>query len=118
MEGVSENIRVKSILGRFLEHARIYYFRNGGDEELLIGSADLMPRNFDNRIEVLLPVRDAGLRDGIRRWIMATHLADNVNARRLTADGEYVPSDTAAVDGLDSQQWMIEHRGTWSTSPL
>ena len=62
MPGVSENIRVISIVGRFLEHSRLYYFRNGGDEELLMGSADLMPRNLDNRVETLFPIEDEAIR--------------------------------------------------------
>ncbi len=113
LEGVSDNIRVTSIVGRFLEHARAYYFHNGGDEELLIGSADIMPRNFDSRVEVLLPVRDATVRAGIRQRILATHMLDTVNARRLVGDGEYVPTDATGAERLDSQQWMIQHRGTW-----
>ena len=113
-EGVSDNIRVTSIVGRFLEHARLYYFQNAGDEELLIGSADLMPRNFDSRVEVLLPVRDPGMRAGILQQILAVHLSDTVNARRLSADGEYLPPDTV-TERLDSQQWMIEHRGSWTS---
>ena len=63
--GVSDNIRVISIVGRFLEHSRLYYFHNGGDEELLMGSADLMPRNLDNRVEVLFPVESAFLNEGL-----------------------------------------------------
>jgi len=115
VEGVSDNIRVTSIVGRFLEHARVYYFHNGGDEELLIGSADFMPRNFDSRVEVLVPVQDAKMRHAIKQRILAVHLSDNVNARRLMADGEYARLDGPAADRLDSQRWMIEHRGTWTS---
>ncbi len=112
LEGVSDNIRVTSIVGRFLEHVRLYYFRNGGDAELLLGSADLMPRNFDSRVEVLLPVRDPEMRKAILQQILAVHLSDTANAQCLSAEGEYAPPNEA-VDRLDSQHWMIEHRGAW-----
>ena len=78
-----------SIVGRFLEHSRIYYFRNGGDEEVYLGSADLMQRNLDRRVEVLFPVRQASLCDRIQREILATYLADTVKARRMNSDGTY-----------------------------
>jgi len=112
--GVSENIAVTSIVGRFLEHPRIFYFRNGGDEEILLGSADLMPRNLDRRVETLFPVEDARLRNALRDHILDVHLKDNVQSRRLLPDGSYErvhPQDGEAV--LNSQLWMIEHRGIW-----
>ncbi len=113
--GLSDNITVTSVVGRFLEHTRIYYFRNGGEEEILLGSADLMPRNLDHRVEVLFPVRDSELRRAIAEDILAVHLGDNVNARELLEDGtwEHV---TAEGTPLDSQQWMIDNRGKWSES--
>jgi polyphosphate kinase len=114
--GLSEHISVTSIVGRFLEHARIYYFRNGGEEEILVGSADLMPRNLDGRVEVLFPIEDKGLRRVVRDDILFVHLKDNVQARRLLPDGTYerlrAKSDDAA---LNSQLWMLEHRGAWNT---
>ncbi|MEZ5354279.1 MAG: polyphosphate kinase 1 [Bryobacteraceae bacterium] len=90
--GISERIRVRSIVGRFLEHSRIFYFRNGGEgeEELYLGSADLMPRNIDRRVEVLFPVQSAALRARIRDEILAVYLADNVKARLMAWDGSYV----------------------------
>jgi len=112
--GVSENIEVTSIVGRFLEHARIYYFRNGGDEEILTGSADLMPRNLYKRVETLFPIEDAGLKTALRDQILRVHLQDNVKARRMLADGSYervVPGDDEPR--INSQQWLIEHRGVW-----
>ena len=112
--GVSDNITVTSIVGRFLEHTRIFYFRNGGDEEILTGSADLMPRNLDRRMETLFPVEDAHLRDALRDQVLNVHLKDNVQARRLLTDGSYervVPQD--GEPELNSQLWMIEHRGIW-----
>ena len=87
--GVSENIRVTSIVGRFLEHSRIFYFRNGGKEEIYLGSADLMPRNLNRRVEMLFPVHDAELRDRIRDEILSVYLLDNVKARRMLGDGTY-----------------------------
>lgn len=115
--GVSDNITVTSIVGRFLEHPRLYYFRNGGDaEELFLGSADLMPRNLDRRVETLFPIEDAALRARLRDHVLAVHLQDNVQARQLQADGSYVhrrPEE--GQPEMDSQQWMLEHRGLLST---
>ncbi|NOX61462.1 MAG: polyphosphate kinase 1 [Chloroflexi bacterium] len=112
--GVSENITVTSIVGRFLEHPRIYYFRNGGNEEILLGSADLMPRNLDRRVEQLFPVEDPRLKEAIWR-ILDVHLRDNVKARRMLADGSYERVQPAAEEEpLNSQLWLIEHRGFWN----
>jgi polyphosphate kinase len=113
--GLSENIEVTSIVGRFLEHPRIYYFHDGGDEELLLGSADLMPRNLDRRVEQLFPVEDPDLRESIYEHILRVHLADNQKARRLLPDGcyEHVQPQEGEPE-LDSQSWMIEHRGLWN----
>jgi polyphosphate kinase len=113
--GVSDNITVTSIVGRFLEHPRIYYFRNAGDEELLLGSADLMPRNLDRRVEQLFPVQDPHILQAVRDQILGVHLKDNVQARRLLPDGGYErvrPQDGEAK--LDSQRWMIQNRGIWN----
>jgi polyphosphate kinase len=113
--GISENITVTSIVGRFLEHPRIYYFRNGGDERLLLGSADLMPRNLDRRVEQLFPVEDPRLAVAIRDQILKVHLNDNVQARRMLPNGDYeriCPEDGAQP--LDSQAWMIRNRGVWN----
>jgi polyphosphate kinase len=90
LEGVSENIRVLSVVGRFLEHSRIYYFQNGGQEEIFLGSADLMPRNINARVEVLFPVEDADLIRYLREDVLAEYLADNLKARRMLPDGSYV----------------------------
>jgi polyphosphate kinase len=114
IKGVSDNITVTSIVGRFLEHSRIYYFGNGGPEEVLLGSSDMMPRNLDKRVEVLFPVQDANIRRALVEQILATHLKDNVKARRLRPDGSYVkvrPRKGEAV--LDSQKYFIAHRGVW-----
>jgi polyphosphate kinase len=112
--GVSDNIEVTSIVGRFLEHARIYYFYNGGDEEILTGSADLMPRNLYRRVETLFPVDDPALKTALRDQILNIHLKDNVKARRMLPDGSYEwvqPKDGEPT--IDSQIWLIENRGVW-----
>jgi polyphosphate kinase len=89
MPDVSENIEVTSIVGRFLEHSRVYYFHNGGDEEVYIGSADLMPRNIDHRVEVLVPVRDPRIAGTLRDEVLGVYLADNVKARTMLPNGAY-----------------------------
>ncbi|MGD8997940.1 MAG: polyphosphate kinase 1 [Anaerolineae bacterium] len=112
--GVSDSIEVTSIVGRFLEHTRIYYFHNGGDEEILTGSADLMPRNLYRRVETLFPVEDPALKTALRDQILKIHLKDNVKARRMLPDGNYEwvkPQDDEP--GINSQLWLIEHRGVW-----
>jgi len=113
--GISDNITVTSVVGRFLEHPRIYYFRNGGDPELLMGSADLMPRNLDRRVEQLFPIEDSDLRESVYEQILRVHLQDNIQARRLLPDGQY--ERVRPKEGepeLNSQVWMIEHRGLWN----
>ncbi|MGQ0603346.1 MAG: polyphosphate kinase 1, partial [Anaerolineales bacterium] len=87
--GVSDNIRVTSIVGRFLEHSRIYFFNNGGNHEIYIGSADVMTRNIDRRVEVLFPLQAPHLIKHVREDILATYLGDGVKARVLTAQGTY-----------------------------
>jgi polyphosphate kinase len=114
IKGVSENIRVISIVGRFLEHARLYYFRNDGDEELLLGSADMMPRNLTRRVEVLFVVPDHRLKRSILEYMLKAHLSDNVKARRLLPDGGYeriIPNKDEPK--LNSQAWLIENKGIW-----
>jgi polyphosphate kinase len=90
IEGVSENIEVTSIVGRFLEHSRIYYFHNGGNEEVYLGSADLMPRNLDHRVEILFPLADEKLVTRARDEWLKGYLNDTVKARRMLPDGSYV----------------------------
>lgn len=89
VEGVSSNIRVISVVGRFLEHSRIYYFRNGGQEQIYLGSADMMGRNLDRRVEVLFPVEHRGLIARVRGEILGTYLADTRNANYMQSDGSY-----------------------------
>ena len=90
IRGVSDRIRVRSIVGRFLEHSRIYYFANGGEEEIYLGSADLMPRNLYERVEVIFPLKDTLLKERVRHEILDAYLADNLKARLLQRDGKYV----------------------------
>lgn len=89
VRGLSDNIRVRSIVGRFLEHSRLFYFENAGNSEMYMGSADWMPRNLYERVETLFPIRDPLLKDRIRHEILAAYLADNLKARLLHADGSY-----------------------------
>jgi polyphosphate kinase len=113
--GVSDNITVTSVVGRFLEHPRIYYFRNGDQEEMLLGSADLMPRNLDRRVEQLFPMEDPDLRESLYEHILSVHLKDNMQAHRLLPDGRYervYPQE--GEPELNSQLWMVEHRGLWN----
>ena len=112
--GISENIRVTSIVGRFLEHVRVYYFRNGGDEEFYLGSADLMPRNLDRRVEQLFPVEDAGMKEAL--WqLLSVQLRDNVKMRQMLPDGSYERVKPLPGEEInDSQQWLVDHRGFWN----
>jgi len=87
--GLSETIHVRSVVGRFLEHSRIFYFANGGDDDVYIGSADWMPRNLDKRVEVVTPILDPNLKRHLKDVVLATYLKDNVKARVLNADGLY-----------------------------
>jgi polyphosphate kinase len=105
--GLSENVSVISIVGRFLEHARIYYFHNGGDEEYFIGSADLMTRNLESRVEVLVPIEHESLRRQLRT-ILEVQLNDHRSAWDMRADGSYVqrqPDDSQST--LSSQEMLV-----------
>jgi len=103
--GVSENISVRSVIGRFLEHARIYYFRNGGREEVYVGSADLMPRNLNRRVEVVFPVKNPRLVSRLRDEILEVYLADTVNAHEMQTGGSYNrPWRSETLGGIDSHQ--------------
>jgi polyphosphate kinase len=89
LPGISDNVTVVSIVGRFLEHARIYYFRNGGSEEYFIGSADLMTRNLESRVEVVTPVEDPALRERLHA-VLDLQLNDHRNGWEMRSDGSYV----------------------------
>ncbi len=115
IKGVSENITVNTIVGRFLEHSRIYYFYNGGDEIVLMGSSDLMPRNLNRRIEILYPVLDPGIRREIVTTILPVHLRDNVKMRIMTENGQYIRTERSpGEEPLNAQEWLLSHRGIWN----
>ncbi len=115
IKGVSDNISVISIVGRFLEHARIYYFCDGNEDEVLIGSSDLMFRNLNERIEVLFSVPDPYIRYVILEDMLKIHLRDNVKARRLLPDGTYQRvTPKVGQEVINSQSWLIQNRGIWN----
>jgi polyphosphate kinase len=109
LAGVSDHIKVTSIVGRFLEHSRIFYFRNAGHEEVYLGSADMMPRNLDRRVEVAFPVEDPTLVRFIHDEVLAVYLADVVKARHMKSDGTYDrPADRNNPGAVNSQEWFIK----------
>lgn len=114
IRGVSDRIRVRSIVGRFLEHSRIFYFQNGGVEQIYLGSADWMPRNLYERVEVLFPLKDEILRERVRREILDAYLADTLKSRLLQKDGTYIRTwqahgkrKPAAAGGFSAQDFLI-----------
>jgi len=107
--GLSENIRVRNIVGRFLEHSRVFYFENGGDEEVYIGSADWMSRNLNHRIEVVAPVTDPEWKKYLRDDLLGAYLRDNVKAHELNAEGTYEPVPRIAGDrGFSAQEFFLQ----------
>jgi polyphosphate kinase len=104
LRGISSRIRVRSIVGRFLEHSRIYYFENGGSPEVYLGSADWMPRNLYERVEVLFPLKDRELRERICKEILPSYLADNQKASVLGSDGKY----TAVRQASGSRRFSVQ----------
>jgi polyphosphate kinase len=111
--GLSDNIRVRSIVGRLLEHSRVYHFENGGDPEVYVGSSDWMPRNLDRRVEVLTPIRDRRIARYISEQYLPMYLSDNVKARLLQPDGSYsrAPKNGEAIDaqlGFQTTASMLE----------
>ena len=108
IKGLSENIRVVSIVGRFLEHSRIFYFANGGEEEIYIGSADWMHRNLDRRVEAVAPIKDRQLMQYLKEEVLGAYLQDNTNAQILNSEGDY--SKIEIEDGepeFDSQTYFV-----------
>ncbi len=105
--GVSENITVRSIVGNFLEHSRIFYFENGGDYEVYMGSADWMPRNLDKRVEIVFPLLEDDIKEKALH-ILQVELADTVKARVMKLDGEYARVDKRGKDIINSQKQFVE----------
>ena len=106
--GLSENISVRNVVGRLLEHSRIFYFANGDDEAVYLGSADWMHRNLANRVEVIAPVHDPKLRRYLKDEVLAAYLRDNTKARRLSANGKYErPEITFADQEFDAQKYFM-----------
>jgi len=108
--GLSENIRLRSIVGRFLEHSRVYWFANAGEPKLYLGSADLMYRNLDRRVEVLFPVADPQLVSRVRDGILETYLRDTRKARLVNPDGTYSRPEFDE-EALDCQTWFLTRAG-------
>lgn len=106
--GLSQTIHVRSIVGPFLEHSRIFYFANGGDEEVYIGSADWMSRNLDRRVEVVVPVLDQNLKTYLKDVVLAAYLRDNVKARVMNSDGTYVPPEIGSGEAPFNSQTFFE----------
>jgi len=105
--GESENIRVGSIVGRFLEHSRVFRFLNGGDEDIYLSGADLMSRNMDRRIEAMFPIKDEEIKARIRREAFELPLSDNVKMRWLSSDGRYIRAEMKNQPAMDSQFSLI-----------
>jgi polyphosphate kinase len=113
--GLSENITVRNIVGRFLEHSRVFYFANGGNAEVYIGSADWMARNLKHRIEVVAPVSDPALKHYLKDVLLAAYMRDNVKARELHADGTYRQVRRGADEKpFDSQAFFVGHEAAIS----
>ncbi|HXD33178.1 MAG TPA: polyphosphate kinase 1 [Pyrinomonadaceae bacterium] len=110
--GLSETITVRNIVGRFLEHSRIFYFANGGEEEVFLGSADWMHRNLSNRIEVLTPVEDAALASHLKEVVLSAYLRDNVKSRKLSPNGAYEPFEVKpGEERFDVQKYFLSTAG-------
>jgi polyphosphate kinase len=106
--GLSETVRVRSIVGQFLEHSRIFYFANGGEEDVYIGSADWMKRNLDRRVEVVTPILDANLKRHLKDVVLGAYLRDNVKARILNVDGLYERVPTQSEEAPFNSQLHFE----------
>ena len=108
--GIAENINVRSIVGRYLEHSRLFYFYNNGNEEIYLSSADLMQRNLDRRVEITFPIEDEQLKSELMRTLIKVSLRDNVKARILTPTMQYKSIDVIPDNkNVDSQEWLMNH---------
>jgi len=115
IDGISDNISVSSIIGRFLEHSRIYYFHNGGKDIVYMGSADLMPRNLNRRIEILFPILDPDIKTIILQTLLPLHMRDNVHAWVMDSSGMHTRRISSQDNEIfDAQDWMLKHRGIWN----
>jgi polyphosphate kinase len=110
VKGMSDRIRVRSIVGRFLEHSRIFHFANGGDDEIYLGSADWMPRNLFERCEVVFPVRDPVAQARIHDEILPAYLADTLKARLQQQDGSYLRANKLLKDvkPFSAQEFLMQ----------
>ncbi len=110
VKGLSDRIRVRSIVGRFLEHSRIFHFANGGDAEIYLGSADWMPRNLFERCEVVFPIRDPAARARIHDEILPAYMADTIKARLQQPDGSYIRANKVIKDAkpFSSQEFLMQ----------
>jgi len=106
--GLSENIRIRNVVGRFLEHSRVFYFANGGDEDLYIGSADWRARNLKRRIEVVTPVTDSEAKRFLRDVLLNAYLRDDLKARELQPDGSYARIPSGSSSGFNSQDFFMQ----------
>lgn len=112
LKKISENIRVISVIGRYLEHSRIYYFLNGGAEEIYLGSADLMSRNLNRRVEIVFPIEDKDHIRHIRDDILEGALNKNARVRFMQSDGSYLKNQTKEEQTMDVQEWLMsEYKG-------
>jgi len=110
IEGLSENIRVMSVIGRFLEHSRVFYFKNDGHEQIYLGSADLMSRNLNRRVETIFPIEDERHIRYLRDQVLETYLKDNMSARVMQPDGKYVRLHPHGDQpALRVQDWLMQH---------
>jgi polyphosphate kinase len=109
LAAVSENIKVISIVGRFLEHSRLLYFYNDGKEDIYLSSADMMPRNLDRRVEIAWPVEDPKLKNEMMKTMIKTALKDNTQAMELKPNLTYAPIESDGEKKVNSQEWLMNH---------
>jgi len=113
LRGLSNRIRVRSIVGRFLEHSRVFYFENSGTPDVYLGSADWMPRNLYERVEVLFPLKDAAIRERVCTEILGVYLSDNCKSRLLRSNGTYLRLRTNRAGlSVNAQDHLLRVAGT------
>lgn len=113
LRGLSNRIRVRSIVGRFLEHSRVFYFENSGKPDVYLGSADWMPRNLYERVEVLFPVKDSAIRERVVTEILGVYLSDNCKSRSLRSNGTYLRLRTSRANlSINAQDHLLRVAGT------